>query len=290
MKRFLVNVTLFSVGLIGCFAAICSINTVTSTLNAPRVRSELLIAGDSHAQPALNPIYFASAQNIAQSAEPLYVSYWKLKQLLPRSSAETVLLSFSYLTLSPIREWTLSDERWSSMMSSRVYAIADIDSVQEIEVDRFVFYKTRFKNMCLLPRWRHDSYMGEGYFNFDRSVLTTVDEDIARHFFLDGESLPVSRVQAVFLDSIVALTRREQIELILVTTPIHRSYFERIPDQFITGFEEKKREMIRRGIQVLDYSKLNVSDEEFLNVTHLNEHGATRFSKLLSERIARSKD
>jgi len=290
MNRFLLNVTLFSVGLVACFAAMCSINAVTSTLNAPRVRSELLIAGDSHAQQALNPIYFESAQNVAQSAEPLYVTYWKLKQLLPRSSAETVLLSFSYLTLSPIREWALSDERWSSMMFSRVYAIAEINSVHGIEVDRSEFFRAKFKNMCLLPKWRHDSYMGEGYFNFDRSLLTTVDEDIARHFFLDDESLPVSSVQAAYLDSIVALTRREHIELILVATPIHSSYYDRIPDQFITGFEDKKREMIARGIQVLDYSQLDVIDEEFLNVTHLNEHGAERFSRLLNERIARSED
>ena len=285
MNRFLLNVAFFSIGLLACFAAMYSINTVTSTLNAPRVESEVLIVGDSHTQQSLNPSFFESALNISQSAEPLYVTYWKLKQLLPGSSVKTVLLGFSHLNLSPLNDRKLIDGRWSSMMFGRVYAIADIDSLHGIEVDRLGFYRTKFRNMCLYPKWNHDSYMGR-YFNFDRSVLTAVDKDVARHFLRDGGNMDISRVELAFLDSIVALTVRENKELILVATPVHISYYERIPDHFIAGFEDKKRELEARGIPVLDYSQLDVVDDEFLNITHLNEKGATRFSKLVSKRIA----
>lgn len=284
MNRFLRNIALFSVGLIACFSTMYAINVVTSVFNAPRVESETLIVGNSHMQQALNPAFFESAQNISQSAEPLYVTYWKLKKLLPLSSVSTVVLGFSYLNLSPLSNRKLSDERWSTTLFNRVYTIADIESLEGVEVDRLEFYRSKFKNMCLYPKWDHASYMGE-YFNFDKSVLSPPDEDIARHYLRDGENVDISMVDIAFLDSIVALSARENVELILVAAPIHESYFKRIPDHFIAGFEDTKRELEARGIRVLDYSKLDVADEEFLNVTHLNERGATRFSKLISKRI-----
>jgi len=40
------------------------------------------------------------------------------------------------------------------------------------------------------------------------------------------------------------------------------------------------------GVRVLDYSRLGISDEGFSNTDHLNDAGATRFSKLVRERIA----
>ena len=98
--------------------------------------------------------------------------------------------------------------------------------------------------------------------------------------------MEISKVALAHLDSIVALAAREKIELILVAAPVHDSYYGRIPDHFIAGFEDTKRKLEARGVRILDYSQLEVVDDEFLNVTHLNEKGATRFSKLISERIA----
>lgn len=285
MNRFLRDLTLFLVGLLACFATMYAINTVTSEFNAPRVESEILIVGNSHMQQSLNPIYFESAENISQSAEPLYVSYWKLNELLPRSSVSIVVLGFSYLSLSPLGNRKLTDERWSSTLFNRVYTIAELESLHDIEVDRLGLYRAKFKNMCLYPKWSHSNYMGH-YFNFEKSVLADPDEDIARHFLRDGKNVDISMVALAHLDSIVALAAREKIELILVAAPVHDSYYERIPDHFIAGFEDTKRELEARGVRILDYSQLEVVDDEFLNVTHLNEKGATRFSKLISERIA----
>jgi len=285
MNKFLLNVTLFSVGLLACFTAMYAINTVTSTLNAPRVESEILIVGDSHTERSLNPGLFPSAQNISQGAEPYYVTFWKLKELLPRSSVETVLLGFAHHNLSTFNDRKLIDDTWSSGLFGRVYTIAEIDSLQGIEVDRSGFFRTKFRNMCLYPKWNHDGYMGR-YFNEDVSDLTDPETPIARHFFQNGGNAGVSGAELAFLDSIVALSARENVELILVTSPVHDSYYERIPDNFVAGFDEKKRELEANGIRVLDYSRLDVSNDEFFNTDHLNETGAKRFSPLVRERIA----
>ncbi|MEJ2548832.1 MAG: hypothetical protein P8125_13645, partial [Gemmatimonadota bacterium] len=43
-----------------------------------------------------------------------------------------------------------------------------------------------------------------------------------------------------------------------------------------------------RGVQVLDFTCLGAADDEFLNASHLNAKGASRFSQLISERIGDS--
>jgi hypothetical protein len=287
MKRFLRNVALFSFGLLACFVVLYAVNTITSIVNAPRIESEILIVGDSHTERSLDPSLFPSAQNISQGAEPYYVTYWKLKKLLPRSSVQTVLLGFSHHNLSAFNDKKLSDEQWAHELFNRVYTIAAIGSLHGIEVDRSVFYGSKFRNMCLYPKWKHDSYVGR-YFNEDVSNLTNPEAPIARHYFMDGSNAGVSEAEIAFLDSIVALTARERIEIILVTSPVHDSYYERVPENFIAGFEEKKRELETSGIVVLDHSRLEFPDDEFYNTDHLNERGATRFSKLISEQIATS--
>jgi len=285
MRRFLRDVSVFSLGLLAWLGTMYAINTGTSALNTREIRSDVLIVGDSHTRQSLNPEIFVSAQNISQPAEPYYVTYWKLKRLLTDSSVDTVLLGFSHHNLSAFNDRKLSDGRWSAQMFRRIYPIEEFDSLQGIEIDFREFYRAKFRRMCLVPRWNHDAYIGD-YRSWERTDLSTVDPVIARHFYYEDENVGVSETSLAFLDSIVALSARENVKLILVTPPVHSSYYERIPENFTVAFEEKKHELEGGGIPVLDYGRLAVPDDEFLNADHLNRKGATGFSRLVSARLA----
>ena len=142
-----------------------------------------------------------------------------------------------------------------------------------------------FRNMCLYPKWHHDHYMGK-YVEYHESNLSDVDGPIGRHFFHDDENVGVSEVALAFLDSIVALSARENVELVLVASPVHASYYDRIPENFISGYEAKKRELETSGIRILDYNRIDLPDDAYWNPNHLNAKGALRFSRLVSDRVA----
>lgn len=282
MKRFLQDLMAFFSGLLVCIAGLCVFNALTVSLNAPEVGGRILISGDSHTRNALDPAVLGSATNISQYAEPYYVSYWKLKRLLEGSSVQTVILGFAHHNISAFNDRKLSDETWSTELFRRVYMFGEVSSIEGIRVDRTELFRTRLKNLALTPKWTHDAYMGR-FETWSRIDPKDPDPAITRHFLGDGPNL--SEVELAYLDSIVDLTTRENIELILVSTPVHASYFNRIPDYFRSEFEAKTAELEARGVQVLDFTNLGASDDEFLNVSHLNAKGASRFSHLISERI-----
>jgi hypothetical protein len=76
----------------------------------------VLIAGDSHTEKAINPIFFFSAINISQDAEPYYITYWKLLKYLSIHATDTIFVGFSYHNLSSFQDKKLSDKVWSEEM------------------------------------------------------------------------------------------------------------------------------------------------------------------------------
>jgi hypothetical protein len=282
MKRFLQDLVGFFGGLLVCIAVVCLFNALTASLNAPEVDGRILIVGDSHTRNALDPVVLGSATNVSQYAEPYYVSYWKLKRLLEGSPVRTVILGFGHHNIAAFNNRKLSDDTWSTELFRRTYMFPEISSIKGIQVDRPGLLRARIRNLVLTPKWRHDSYMGR-FENWNRSDLTDTDEAITRQFLRDGASL--SDVELTYLDSIVTLTAQEKVDLILVATPVHTTYYSRIPDYFISEFEAIQSEMKVEGVRVWDFSLLDAADDEFLNVSHLNASGASRFSRLVSELI-----
>lgn len=87
MKPFLTK----SFAFVAMFAAYCAamygVNALLIENNPPVLpAAEVWIAGDSHTQNGLNPDLFRSALNVSQTAEPYFITYWKLKELLDRKS------------------------------------------------------------------------------------------------------------------------------------------------------------------------------------------------------------
>ena len=78
LRRFVATVSLFALVYLAVSVAW---NQAAVRLTRPRIASRILVAGDSHVMTALNPEILGSAANVAQGAEPLFVTYWKLRAL-----------------------------------------------------------------------------------------------------------------------------------------------------------------------------------------------------------------
>ena len=97
MKHFILKSLILVSVLISYFTVNFFINTYFINKNKPHVKGTTVIMGDSHTMTSLDPEKFNSADNISQTAEPYFVTYFKLKQILKYKRVDTVLLGFSLI-------------------------------------------------------------------------------------------------------------------------------------------------------------------------------------------------
>jgi len=147
-----------------------------------------------------------------------------------------------------------------------------------MEVDKKAFYETRFKYMCLYPRFQPFDFSG-GYSNTTYSNLSGIDEVIRRHYTYENAETDISASSLLYLDSIISLCNQKRVKIIVVTTPMHTSYLKQIPEKFIYGYEIEKNKLRTKGIDVLNCGNENYADNLYLNPDHLNKTGAEIFTK-----------
>ena len=265
------------------------INLNYTNSNVPEQKLDnckILILGDSHVQKSLNPCFFNAAKNISQSAEPYFVTYWKLKKLLhTNKTIDTLLLGFSFHNISAFNDKKLIDPSWSSEMFYRIYPIEEFETLNGIEIDFWEYFKILAREMCLYPKKNHINYIG-CYGNSRRSDISDYNTSIKRHFYYNNNNVGISTTSIDFLNKIITLCRDSKINNILITSPLHKEYLKRIPSNFTQEYLKLKNELTtNNGVPVLDFSSIVLNDTCFLNSDHLNESGARIFSNMVMDTL-----
>jgi len=281
MNKFIKRLLLFS-AILFCYLGINYIvNTLIFSQTAIPIKdSRILILGDSHTRRAIKPQLFESAVNISQQSEPYIISYWKLKHIVKYKKIDTILLSFSAHNISAFNDRKFEDEKWSSEMFERTYLINDFDDVGDMVIDTEEFYKTYFFKMLLYPNLNHFTFIGE-YTNSNKSDYTDSEKVIGRHFYKDSLQLDVSKTAILFLNKIITLCKEHDIVPILISTPVHKDYFSKIPSNILEEYTKLEKGFLQQNIKVVNYSEHYYSNEFYYNSDHLNHKGATKFTNNL---------
>ncbi len=279
MTRFLVRLSLFTGLIIGYLAVLFIVNTLIIEIQKKQLKRSVnvLLAGDSHMQKSVNPMGLTNAMSIAQTAEPYIATYWKLKYLESTIDYDTLVLSFAPHNFSSFNDLKFIHKTWSNEMYKRTYLTQKFSTLNSRYFNESEYYKTFFKQMCILPRQNHFQFIG-AYKNKNKSNITQAKKAIARHFFIEGNPAQFSQLQANYLDSIYLHCKETNTELVLVTSPVHSNYQTNIPDNYSTLFEKKKAIYTDKGCIVLDKSLLAYPDNYFYNTDHLNTTGAEEFT------------
>ncbi len=290
MKEFLKKVYLFILFIFSYFILIYFLNLKIVHETIPNLEANVVILGASDIQGAIDPSYFRSARNIAQMGEPYFVSHWKLQHLLrnEENKIDTLFLGFNNLYISGRYDEVLSTKfaNWSTYLFRIIYPIVDFNTVSELEVDWFNFYKLKFKYMCLFLKVNHNHFIGK-YANYN-SQINSIDNfmiNIDRHYYHEKEQSPISIIALKNISAIKQICVEKNIKLILVAPPVHANYFKKIPKKFIQYFEEVKASFEEEGVLVFDYRASPYADTEFYDSCHLNGEGAKRFTKKLRQDI-----
>ena len=204
------------------------------------------------------------------------MTYWKLEKIFENFVPDTVILGFSPHNISQFNDLKFSDKTWSNEMFKRSYAIADIHEL-DIDVDHLGYNKTLWKQTAFFPKKNHHNMIG----SFKRSKENKINDwrkVVRRHYSLEGKELGVSETQIDYLNRMVDLCETNNVVLILTSHPLHQSYLNEIPSRIYKRYQDLMNEFEKEHV-VINKSKETYPDELFLNVDHLNEYGADRFTK-----------
>jgi hypothetical protein len=97
-----------------------------------------------------------------------------------------------------------------------------------------------------------------------------------------NELIP-DKISTKYFFKIIELTNRKKIDFIVLNTPIHSSLVKKsiedkkVYDQFMSELNSK--------IIFWDYENLKFEDKYFFDENHLNENGASLFSKIIDKQI-----
>jgi hypothetical protein len=242
----------------------------------------ILIAGDSHPQQAINPEYFLSAKNIAQPAEPYVLSFWKLKKIFNSYVPDTLILGFAPHNISEFNDLKFSDKIWANEMFRRIYPIEEFSSItNDILIDYKGFYKVLWKETAFYPKRDHINYIGN-YYNLNSSNVSDWETAVKRHYYKNDKQLNVSALAINYLDSIADLCKSKKTKLILASNPLHKEYLKHIPQTILTKYDLLAEKYNKIHI-VFDKTKQQYPDSLYLNSDHLNSKGAKRFTNELIE-------
>jgi len=288
VKRFLLNTLVFCLVLVGYGILNILINTYRiEEQGLPFNNPNILIIGDSHLRKALNPDVFHCAVSLTQNAEPLFLSYWKLKAVLQRTKVDTVILGIGLHKFGYWQGSELTSAR-KDMLYSRSYWFDGIFDEPKLKHDYESFLQIYLQRMCLFPSDNHWDWIG-GFSGYEGSSNESVDVALQRHRFDEQHNQGCSILTTLYLEKILGYCLDNNIALIFVGTPVLTSYLEKVPAEVSNCYLEEMSKLTKQGFPVYNATATVYSDSLFYDGDHLNVQGSIRFGEEFVEWINRKK-
>lgn len=254
---------------------------------------ETLILGSSHTYLAINPDSLNSNTfNLAATAQTLFYDRFLLKKYADSMpSLRTVVLPVSYLSLGTESNRNPGDFNRSyhyaifygvdtlvNPLSVKRYSVVNLFTIKN-SVDRAIAW---YEGKDSLVEFRRN-----GWFATDeQKELEKHGQDVAPYHnrLFHDELIPVNTQR---ISDIISFCQKRNIKVVLISTPVHRSYMNNISDyRYETML--KITDSLSREYRVPYYNFTQdprFTDEDFFDSNHLRTRGAAKFSSLLDSLI-----
>jgi hypothetical protein len=291
MKRFLLRLSGFLVlalvSYIALVATVVQLNRRALTNCTLNAGTDSVILGDSHTAWAINDAGIAGVQNISLNAEGYKYTYPKLQHLLStESGVKRVYLSFGYHNLSSYFDEYIVGSTFR-FFAERYISVLTLSDLAELVKNNPRDASDLFKR--ILKEGLSSGIRGScplyGKFPDERRTevfdFSAMEKRIAEQYYLDGRVRSESALNLEYLEKIVALCKASNIELVLLNTPMHEQYRQRIPEKFRALHDQF---IAKHHLRSFDFGDLPLSDGEFLpDGDHTNYRGAVLTSQRFAE-------
>ncbi len=310
MKRFIVRALLFLLIATGVIVLTHWLNSYLIRTTAYRVNDDVvtLITGNSTLQYGVNPKFIPHSDNISVESEPLFMSYYKIKELLKQNrSIKNVVIPFSIHDARKVNDDYLNqlDDAWKKELYSRICFLENpipftclkdygVNSVLYGEIflrDRvfpnffFISRRIRFSN----NNCAYLSHIGQFKpMSLDTAIYVNsfteeyIDAAIKYKFFYDG----IEQKYSTYLDSIANLCTHYGTRMIVVNMPMYPEFKQKISNVYkVHYYSTISRLLGMFDVDFLDYSSLIQDHIYFRDEIHLNSRGAELLSKKMASDI-----
>lgn len=248
-----------------------------------------IFMGDSHIEQAIDDTLLENSVNLAQNSESLYFSYYKLNILLEHNpSIKEVYLGFNYHSVSSYYDKFIFGE-FSNAISSRYFSLLPFKEKLKILIanrnDFFSYLKVVTKN-DILNIWREKKTFQGGFANSysnTKASEESIEKRVLFQYYNKGSLNEYSLKNIEYLNKIKDLCKNSNVNLILVNTPVHKLYKNKIPKKFKIKFEQLSEST---KIKILDLSGL-LSEEYFFipDGDHVSQKGAITTTEYIATKL-----
>jgi hypothetical protein len=240
----------------------------------------LLITGDSHIQLSINDKQLSNSISMAKPGESTYYTFYKLGPILKKNpSIKKIYLGFSYHTISSYSNDNIYGAR-SKDIAARYFFILPFSEKVKMVTHNKNNLPTLFRNTIargfhtLHAKNQNFSFIGgyENTFSKTAVIKESMDKRITIQYYENDTVRDFSYININYLDKIIALCKKRDVELVILNTPIHPYYKSRIPQKFIAKYNDL---ITKNGLKQIAFEGLKMSDSCFIaDGDHLSIMGA----------------
>ncbi|CAM4413244.1 hypothetical protein [Flavobacterium terrigena] len=256
--------------------------------NATKINT--LILGSSHTFYGLNPEYFSTKTfNAAYVSQSLDLDYEILNAYQSKfKNLKTVIIPISYFSLFETLETDV--EKWRIKNYVMYYGFKNkyqfTDNFESLNNHITQNVKKAVKYYVLDKSFITASNLGWGT-NFNSENKKTFEgaftakKHTAKNFNLYSENLKN-------LEKIIALSKKNNINIVFITTPTHKSYYQDLNKIQLEKTTKTISNLVKNNSNCKYFNLLKsdkFTSEDFYDADHLNEIGAKRLSLLLDKLI-----
>lgn len=237
--------------------------------------------GDSQIQRLNGELISKKSKNIASSGEHYYFTYQKLLSLVENKNhkIDKIILGVSIHNFAPVYNRLLNIDfpEGKSSLKRYFYFIPLIDNSNFI-TSFDGLYKPVFSGIYSTPDWG-----GFKESNNSNPNIETINKTFNIHFSIKRDEEKFSYSQRTYLYKIDSLCTYNNIDLILVSTPYHSRYKEKINAEYFEFFSESLGKLNYRTY--LNYMVDEIDSSFMSDANHLNKLGAEKYSKIIKKEI-----
>ncbi len=299
MKKFLFKLSFLTIPILGVlFLIILTFNISSAYLrNYSKFyktdnKINTLILGDSHISHAINDNLILNSKNLAKPSEPFYYTYYKLILFTKENTnIKNIYLGFGYHSLSSSYDQFIKG--WFSSNTGPAYFFI-LPLKQQLKVlywnkKKVLFFLKRLIKVFIYHRneiHNRETSLSHGFDNFFPKSCVNKDSIYQRTKFQFYEKYKLSdtlspaKLNHIYLEKIIKYCNKNNLNLILLSTPIHKENYIMIPFIF------KKLFLSLKGPKKIDLTSYIKDDCKFSpDGDHVNKLGAEITTRALIRKL-----
>jgi hypothetical protein len=269
----------------------------------------ILIAGDSHAEVSINPSFLSHSENIAQSCENYFYTYYKLRHFLDRNpQISTIALAFSWHNFARDYQESIlygdvgknieyffplidrsGKELIESWKSSYLVPWGRYTMGFPLQIYRNLLLQ---KQLLKIPLKREDfNFFGE-YQSLSTSNIDQENIDKKIKLYFNGLHLTdysMSKYMIEYLYKILELCSQRKIKIVLFNSPVNSIYHNGVPVRAFHDLDSLQIKLRSQfdNVVYFDNSNMQLPSEYYYDGDHVNSMGSIVFTKYFANELAK---